>query len=148
MNTNNNPFLEQLEECHCLQCFTNASIAGSEMERLSWIRFHIKWVSLFVLCAKLENPKSQLWVFSNDHKCLLEILDLLLYYGPTNDGALSPGTALRSCSMFHWTACAPELEADVLMGERTATAPLPLILVHQALEIISSCLVVASGSRP
>lgn len=88
------------------------------------IRFHIKRVSFFILCAKLENPKSQLWVFSNDRKCVLETLDLLPYPGPTNDGALSPGTALHSCSAFHWTACEPELEAGVLRQERTVMAPL------------------------
>lgn len=145
MNTNNNPFLEQLEKCHCLQCFTNVSIEGSEMERLSWIRFHIKWVSFFIFCAKFENPKSQLWVFSNDHKCLLEILDLSWTH---KWWGTFPGDRLTQLLNIPPDRCAPELEADVLMGERTAIVPLSLILVHRALEIISSCLVVGSGSRP
>lgn len=105
--------------CQCVY----SGLRNGETELEIW--FHIKWVSFFILCAKLENPKSQLWVCSKDRKCLLEILDLLLYPGPTNDGALSPGTALRSCSAFRWTACASELKADVLRRERTAMAPLP-----------------------
>lgn len=92
------------------------------------VRFHIWRVFFFflILCAKLENPKSQLWVVSNDRKCFLDLLDTQLHLGPTNDGALSLETALLSCSVFHQTTAVSRAWSWCLnVGENGEWLPFP-----------------------
>ena len=53
------------------------------MERLGWRSGSPSREFLFLFRAKLENPKSQLCVFSNDRKCFLDVLATPLHVGPT-----------------------------------------------------------------
>lgn len=57
-------------------------------------------------CAKLENPKSHLWVISDESECFLDIQDMQLNLGPTNDGATFLEIVLLQCSVFHQTTAA------------------------------------------
>lgn len=116
-NNNSNKALDQREEWHCLQCLPSVSLSGSKMERLGWRSGSTSREFPFLFCAKLDNSKSQLWVFRNDRKCFLDILDVLLQLGPTVMGYI-PAGGLRSCSVFHQATSAQKLDADGFMWER------------------------------